>query len=93
VNPVRIFVGGESPYEVVVGVGAHSELPGLIGPARTVVVVHAAGLTGLAAPVGAALTEAGYLVRLAAVPGGDVFAVGASTNLVVQAGELNKGYL
>ena len=70
-NPVRIFVGGESPYEVVVGVGAHSELPGLIGPARTVVVVHAAGLTGLAAPVGAALTEAGYLVRLAAVPDGE----------------------
>jgi 3-dehydroquinate synthase len=68
----RIAVGGERPYEVVVGDGVHDELPGLIGPAaRTVVVIHAAGLAALAGPVCAALTTAGYRVQQAKVPDGE----------------------
>lgn len=68
----RIAVGGEHPYEVVVGAGVHEELPALIGAAaRTVVVIHAAGLAVLAGPVCAALTEAGYRVQQATVPDGE----------------------
>jgi 3-dehydroquinate synthase len=71
VTPARIPVGGEHPYDVVIGAAAHAELPGLIGPARTVMLIHAAGLAGLAAPVAATLTTAGYLVRQTAVPDGE----------------------
>jgi 3-dehydroquinate synthase len=71
VTPARIPVGGERPYEVVIGAAAHAELPGLIGPARTVVLIHAAGLSGLAAPVAGSLTAAGYLVHQTAVPDGE----------------------
>ena len=68
----RIAVGGERPYEVVVGADVRAELPSMIGPAaRTVVVIHAAGLAGLARPVCTALTEAGYLVQAAEVPDGE----------------------
>ena len=36
----RIRVGGTSPYDVVIGTGVLAELPGLVGAARTVAVVH-----------------------------------------------------
>ncbi len=48
----RIAVGGERPYEVVVGTGVLTELPSLIGDqARNVVVVHSAALASAADPV------------------------------------------
>ena len=68
----RIAVGGERPYEVVVGTGVLAELPSLIGTdVRNVVVIHSAGLSGVAAPVSAALAAAGYLVHPATVPDGE----------------------
>jgi 3-dehydroquinate synthase len=68
----RIAVGGEHPHEVVVGAGLQSELPALIGPAaRSVLVIHAAGLAGLAGPAAAMLAGSGYLVETEAVPDGE----------------------
>jgi 3-dehydroquinate synthase len=82
VTSARILVGGERPYEVVIGAAAHAELPGLIGSARTVLLIHAVGLAGLAAPVAATLTEAGYLVHLTAVPDGEAAKeIGVATRL------------
>jgi 3-dehydroquinate synthase len=67
----RIEVGGERPHQVVVGEGVQAELPALIGPARTVMVVHAAGLAAVARPACDLLARAGYLVHEAAVPDGE----------------------
>ena len=68
----RIAVGGERPYEVVVGTGVLTELPSLMGDqARNVVVIHSAGLPGVAAPVCQALARAGFAVRPEPVPDGE----------------------
>ena len=68
----RIAVGGERPYDVVVGTAVLHELPALLGDqVRNVVVVHAAGLPGIAAPVCQALAGAGYAVRPEPVPDGE----------------------
>ena len=68
----RIAVGGERPYDVVVGTAVLHELPALLGDqVRNVVVIHAAGLPGIAAPVCQALASAGYAVRREPVPGGE----------------------
>ena len=72
----RIPVGGARPYQVVVGNQITAELPALIGDeasdeARTVVVVHAAGLERLAGPAIAALAAAGYDVHAEPVPPGE----------------------
>lgn len=68
----RIGVGGERPHEVVVGAGVSAEIASMIGPAaRTVLVIHAAGLTGLAEPLCRALAGAGYHVRTEPVPDGE----------------------
>ena len=68
----RIAVSGERPYEVVVGTGVLAELPLLIGEsARNVVVIHAAGLGSVAAPVCQALARAGYAVQPEPVPDGE----------------------
>jgi 3-dehydroquinate synthase len=72
VTVTRIAVGGERPYEVVVGTGVLSELPSLLGDqVRNVVVIHAAGLPGIAVPVCQALATAGYAVRPEPVPDGE----------------------
>jgi 3-dehydroquinate synthase len=72
VSLTRIGVGGERPYEVVVGAGAVEELPSLVGPeARTVVVIHPAGLGPIARPACQALQDAGYLVRAEQIPDGE----------------------
>ena len=56
----RIPVGGERPYEVVVGSGVLGELPSLVGKdARTVVVVHAGGLGEIARPACRVLVATG----------------------------------
>ena len=68
----RIAVGGERPYEVLVGHGLLGELPPLIGErAQAVALVHAAGLAGPARAAGHALTQAGYRVCVTAVPDGE----------------------
>ena len=71
-SATRVQVGGERPYEVVIGTGVLGELPSLIGrDARTVVVVHASSLGEIARPACRALENAGYLVRAEAIPDGE----------------------
>lgn len=68
----RIRVGGEQPYDVVVGAGITAELPALVGDrASTVVLIHAEGLEAHAGPACDALTAAGYAVRQEPVPAGE----------------------
>jgi len=68
----RITVGGERPYEVVLGSGIGAELPVLVGGrARTVVVIHAEGLERLAWPARDALRAAGYDAHAEPVPAGE----------------------
>ena len=63
---------GSPPYQVVVGVGVLSELPGLVPDgARTVVVIHAEGLGEIARPACGALAAAGYQVHAEPVPDGE----------------------
>ena len=68
----RIPVGGERPYEVVVGTGVLGELPALVGKdATSVMVITPDGLDEIARPVCRALGDAGYEVRTAQVPAGE----------------------
>ena len=68
----RIPVGGEHPYDVVVGTGVLGELPPLIGArAATVMVIAPKGLDGISGPVIRALGDAGYQVHPAEVPAGE----------------------
>jgi 3-dehydroquinate synthase len=55
-EPTRITVGGESPYDVVIGTGLLGELPNLLGrkPAR-VAVIHPKALTATAEAIRADL--------------------------------------
>ncbi len=78
----RIDVGGERPYEVVVGHGAAGELPSLIGAeARTVVVIHPAGLGELARSALSLLRQAGYQAHAEPIPDGE-----AAKDIAVAAG-------
>ncbi len=67
----RIGVGGERPYEVVIGAGVLSELPALAGQARAVVVVHARSVAGVAERACELLGEAGYAAAAQEVPDGE----------------------
>jgi 3-dehydroquinate synthase len=68
----RIAVGGDAPYEVVVGTGVLGELAGLVGKrAATVAVVHASGLGALARSACDALEAAGFTVHAAPIPDGE----------------------
>jgi 3-dehydroquinate synthase len=72
VNLTRISVGGERRYDVVVGSGALTELPALVGEqARSVLLIHQASLAGLARTAQRALAGAGYAVHAAQVPDGE----------------------
>jgi 3-dehydroquinate synthase len=72
VTATRIRVGGERPYDVVVGRGIVADLPALIGDhATTVVVIHAQGLDSPAGRVCDALAGAGFAVHAEPVPGGE----------------------
>jgi 3-dehydroquinate synthase len=72
VSATRIPVGGEHPYEVVVGTGVLGDLPALIGKhATSVMVIAPEGLDEIAWPVGRALRDAGYEVHAAQVPAGE----------------------
>ncbi len=67
----RVHVGGDSPYDVVIGSGVLGELSTLLDGAATVAVVHAEGLPEIARPVAAALSEAGFAAHLLPVPDGE----------------------
>jgi 3-dehydroquinate synthase len=68
----RIQVGGERPYEVIVGTGMLGALPDLVGKsARTAAVIHPEGLGAVARPVGRVLADAGLSVAVAEVPAGE----------------------
>ena len=78
----RIGVGGDRPYEVVVGAGAVGELPLLVGQeAAAVVVIHPAALGQLARPVCQVLRDAGYRVHAEQIPDGE-----AAKDVTVAAG-------
>lgn len=71
-SATRIPVGGERPYEAIVGVGVLGEIPSLVGEqSRTVVVIHPAGLAAVARPVCGALARAGHTVHVEEVPAGE----------------------
>jgi 3-dehydroquinate synthase len=72
VSETRIAVGGEQPYEVIVGTGVLGSLPDLVGKrAETVAVIHAAGLGAIARPACRVLEDAGYTVVATPVPDGE----------------------
>jgi len=80
---VRVPVGGEQPYDVVIGTGVLSELPGLVGERATrVAVIHGASLAEIARPVCGALEKAGYAVHALPVPDGEAAkTAGVATDL------------
>jgi 3-dehydroquinate synthase len=67
--PTRIRVGGEAPYDVVVGADVTTELPGLLGPSvLRVAVIYPAPLITFATPLVSELTAHGYRVTTIEVP-------------------------
>ena len=64
----RIRVAAERPYDVVVGRGVLTELPGLLGDPRRVAVLHPANLIDVAVRVAAGLERAGHEVVRIDVP-------------------------
>jgi len=72
VSVTRIPVGGERPYQVILGTGILGELPSLVGKdARAVVVVHAGRLGEIAGAACRVLAEAGYIVHAEPIPDGE----------------------
>jgi 3-dehydroquinate synthase len=68
----RIPVGGDQPYEVVVGTAVLSALPALVGKrAETVAVIHDERLAALAGQACRVLEGAGYRVVVTGVPSGE----------------------
>jgi 3-dehydroquinate synthase len=65
-QPTRIQVGGDRPYDVVIGSGVTAEVAGLLGDGvRRVLVVHPRSLAHLVLPVELDLRAAGLDVVLA----------------------------
>ena len=68
----RITVGGERPYDVVVGAGILGALPDLVGKnAETVAVIADESLGAIARPACRALADAGFTVAATQVPSGE----------------------
>jgi 3-dehydroquinate synthase len=68
-STTTIRVGGDAPYDVLVGRGLVSGLPGLLPPqAKKVLIVHAPTLGRKANEVRETLVEAGYEALIAEVP-------------------------
>jgi 3-dehydroquinate synthase len=68
----RIDVAGDRHYEVVIGSGVASELPGLLGDGvKQVLLVHPKALADLVPRIERDLLSAGFDVVLAAVPDGE----------------------
>ncbi len=71
-SETRVAVGGDQPYEVVIGTGVLGALPGLVGKrAETVAVVHDERLAALAAAARRTLEDAGFRVVVTGVPAGE----------------------
>ncbi|MGH8892081.1 MAG: 3-dehydroquinate synthase [Actinomycetes bacterium] len=71
-TPVRVLVGGEPAYDVVIAAGVLGELAELVGGGvRQVLVVHPHVLAELAGRVEGELVTAGHEVTLAVVPDGE----------------------
>ncbi len=71
-EPTLIRVGGESPYDVVVGRGLLDRLPGVLGPAvRRVAVVHPRALRTTGAAVRESLAGPGCAAHAVEVPNGE----------------------
>jgi 3-dehydroquinate synthase len=71
-SETRIRVGGDQPYDVVVGTGVLSALPDLVGKrAETVAVIHNERLVRLAKTACRSLEDAGYRVAVTDVPAGE----------------------
>ena len=71
-NVTRIPVGGDSPYEVLVGTGVLGELPALVPTkVETVAIIHDERLSDLAEQARLALDAAGFSVVARAVPSGE----------------------
>ncbi|MGH3252706.1 MAG: 3-dehydroquinate synthase [Trebonia sp.] len=71
-SETRIAVGGDQPYDVVIGTGVLSELPGLIGKrAETVAIFWDERLKRLADEVLHAVHAAGYRGVITHVPSGE----------------------
>jgi 3-dehydroquinate synthase len=67
-QPTRIRVGGDAPYDVVVGHGLLAELPELLRPAQRVLVVHPTALRATGEAVRDDLTAQGFEASIAEVP-------------------------
>lgn len=68
-GPTRIRVGGQPPYDVVVGTRILSELPGLMGAdVRRVAVIHPAVVRDVAGSLRADLADNGYEAHAIEVP-------------------------
>ncbi|HEY2442496.1 MAG TPA: 3-dehydroquinate synthase [Streptosporangiaceae bacterium] len=76
-SPTRITVGGERPYDVVIGAGVLGELPALAGAGAVaqrecqVAVIFPVCLAGIAAEACRALVAAGYRVHAEEIPDGE----------------------
>lgn len=70
-EPVRVTVGGERPYDVVIGHGLFDELPAMVGDAMRVAVIHPDALSGTAAAICASLREHGYQAHAVRIPDGE----------------------
>jgi 3-dehydroquinate synthase len=72
VNATTIRVGGERPYDIVIGNGIMRRLPSLVGgQAGSVVLIHAEGLGSLVRPAVEVLVAAGRTVHAEPVPAGE----------------------
>jgi 3-dehydroquinate synthase len=68
-EPSRIQVGGERPYDVVVGHGLLGELPGLLGPSvETVAVIHPRALRATGEAVRDDLAALGVAAHAVEIP-------------------------
>jgi 3-dehydroquinate synthase len=67
-QPTRIRVGGDAPYDVVVGHGLVDQLPEMLKPAQRVLVVHPAALRATGEAVRQDLAEHGFEASMAEVP-------------------------
>ena len=69
--PTRVRVGGERPYDVVIGTGTTTEVGPLVANVRQVLLVHPVGLAHLVPNIRRDIAGAGAEVVLAPVPDGE----------------------
>jgi 3-dehydroquinate synthase len=70
-GPTRVRVETSRPYDVVIGTGLLGELPGLLGAARRVAVIHPGALRATGDGIREDLLGQGFEVYLVEVPDGE----------------------